>query len=512
MLKRLYLKNLLSFDELELNFENGLIVFTGPSGAGKSILMQSILANFGLGFLEAKLCEIELKKPKELRAEDFELDDTLVVKALKKERARFYLNSQNISKKRLKELFAPYIYYLSVQDERGFESKDLIELIDNFISKDNLDYQNLLNEYKSRFEIYKKKLQELKKIKEDEKRVVELIEFAKFEIEKIASINPAVGEYEELLNIKHKLSKIDKIQEAIQRASAIFELEDEVSEVFTLLEKDGSYFSEAMNQLKVDFEEIEEFTAELSDIDIEEVLSRLEKLSWLINRYGSIEEAIEYKKKKESELERLERISYDKRELEEFIEFERDRLLKVAKDISKKRKNYSKELAKDLSKTLSTLNLPDAKFIFRVINLDENGIDEVDLELEGSSISTLSGGEFNRLRLALMAIDTKMIKSKKGVIFLDEMDANVSGDESIAIANMVEKLSKNFQIFAISHQPHLSAKATQHILVSKEKGVSKAKILDKSDRVQEVARIISGQKAKKEAIAFAKKLFQKESV
>jgi DNA repair protein RecN (Recombination protein N) len=509
MLRRLYIKELILFDEVELNFDRGLIVFSGASGAGKSILIHQILANFGLGSSEARVCEVELDKPKGLELDDFELESILSIKALKKERVRLYLNNQNISKKRLKEMFDSHIHYLSVRDERGFESQKLISIIDLFISKKNSFYQERLKEYKSRFEIYKKRLFELNRIEDDQKRALELIEFIRFEIDKISSIDPKPKEYEKLLEIKHQLSKIDKIQEALLRANAIFELEDDVNEVFNLLGRDGSYFNETMNQLRVDFDEVQELTLELADIDVEDILERLEKLSSLINRYGSIQKALEYRDKKLIELQELERIRYSKKELMEFVEFEKEKLSKMAQEISSLRKDEAKSIAKALNEQLKKLKLPDAKFIFRSVEIYDLGADEVDLELEGSSISTLSGGEFNRLRLALMSLEARLLSTQDSVIFLDEMDANVSGDESIAIANMVEELSKKFQVFAISHQPHLSSKASEHILISRDGGRSRVRVLDFEERVDEIARMISGQESDKEALAFAKKLFAK---
>ena len=64
MVNRLYTKELLGFESVDIEFKNGLIVITGPSGAGKSVLISSLLANFGLANQEAKLCEVEIEKPK----------------------------------------------------------------------------------------------------------------------------------------------------------------------------------------------------------------------------------------------------------------------------------------------------------------------------------------------------------------------------------------------------------------------------------------------------------------
>jgi len=135
----------------------------------------------------------------------------------------------------------------------------------------------------------------------------------------------------------------------------------------------------------------------------------------------------------------------------------------------------------------------------------------VDVLLGDSSASTLSGGEFNRVRLALMAAtmgEETTGNTKEGVLILDEIDANVSGDESIAIAEMISKLASSYQIFAISHQPHLSAKADQHIVVTKEGGESRVEVLDRSERVQEIARIIAGEHPTSQALEFAKKLVE----
>jgi DNA repair protein RecN (Recombination protein N) len=105
-----------------------------------------------------------------------------------------------------------------------------------------------------------------------------------------------------------------------------------------------------------------------------------------------------------------------------------------------------------------------------------------------------------------MAATIPQKEAKQGILILDEIDANVSGDESIAIAEMIAKLSQVYQIFAISHQPHLSAKAEQHIVVTKENGSSKVEVLNDEGRVQEIARIIAGEHPTPQALEFAKKL------
>jgi DNA repair protein RecN (Recombination protein N) len=506
MIERLYLKELLSFDEVTIEFDPRLIVLSGASGAGKSVLIQSILSSFGYGMADARVCEITLSKPTSLESKLYELDDELVIRSLKKDRSRFYLNDQNISKKSLKEIFSPYIHYLSVQDKSRFESGVLVKLLDDSILSHNQSYSNLLESYSSRYDIYRLKSLELTKMIDDQKRLVELVEFATYEIDKIKSINPKEGEDIELMRIKQQLSKIDKINDSLAKADGIFSMESSVQEVFRLLQKDDSYFTDAMNHLRADFEETQQLTEELLDIDVEEVLDRLEQISGLKNRYGSIEEALIYQKNRELELEGYQSIDSDRSILEEFLSTEQRELTIIATQISQMRILESHKLEEVLNGYLEDLKLSSISFIFDMCELCELGIDSVDLQLGGSTTTTLSGGEFNRLRLAILVVAMRSKSSGDGVIILDEIDANVSGDESIAIASMIAKLSSAYQVFAISHQAHLSAKANQHILVTKEGNISSAKVLNKDERVVEISRIIGGKNPDKEAVAFALKL------
>ncbi len=508
MVHRVYLRDLISFKEVELELERGLVVFSGASGAGKSVLMNAILSSFGYGMVKARVCEVSIDRPKGLKSETYEFEDEIVIKSIKRDKIRYYLDGQNISKKKLNTLFRPFVQFISVRDKTIFSSRELIELIDKSLSSKDKNFKKMIKEYKKRYNNYKIRLKELEKIRSDELRVAELIEFTTFEIDKIESISPKIGEDIELLKIKNQLSKIDKINEAINIANGIFEFEESVNEVYRLLDKDNSLFVEMMTQLRADFEDIESLTEELSEVNIEEVLDRLEKISILKNRYGGVKEALDYAKLKREELIGYKNIKYNRSILESFIEVEFSELITIAKRVSQVRKREALILEEELKKYLLELKLPAIKFNFDNISLDELGFDRVDIDLNGSKASTLSGGEFNRVRLALMVVALSNSQDS-GVLILDEIDANVSGDESIAIANMISKLSSIYQIFAISHQAHLASKANQHILVTKrDDNISQAIVLDTQGKIDEVARIISGEKPNREAINFAIKLLE----
>lgn len=92
MVERLYLRDLVTFKEVELEFDKGLVVLTGPSGAGKSVLMSAILTGFGYSTQgAASLCEITIDKPSTLSDESYHLEKTLTLKTLKKEKLRYLI-------------------------------------------------------------------------------------------------------------------------------------------------------------------------------------------------------------------------------------------------------------------------------------------------------------------------------------------------------------------------------------------------------------------------------------
>ena len=104
MIERFYLKDFLSFKEVELHLNNGLVVFSGPSGSGKSILMNSILSSLGVSSCEASLCESSVTWQLDAQDTGIENDDINVFKHIRKEKSRYFINNQTVSKKSMSSL------------------------------------------------------------------------------------------------------------------------------------------------------------------------------------------------------------------------------------------------------------------------------------------------------------------------------------------------------------------------------------------------------------------------
>ena len=320
MINRFYLQDYLSFQEADIEFKKGLIVFTGPSGAGKSILMDAFLALFGLKEAKAGLSETNLE-PKQFEHEAFgiEIGDELSIKEMKKEKIRYFLNAQTISKKNLQQLSTSLIKHLHLKDTTDFESYKLIAFIDRLCALEDEGFNAFKTKFQEAFKTLQEASEQLEELEANEAKLEELKEFATYEIEKIASIDPKVEEYEELNELKKKLSSKEKIQEAMSHANGIFEYSSAVSKVYELLDKDSSAFDEAMNEANAVFEEFNDSLYELEELDIEYVLDRIEKLSGLQKRFGSIEEALEYKEQKQKEFDSYENITFEKATLEKKV-------------------------------------------------------------------------------------------------------------------------------------------------------------------------------------------------
>ena len=507
MIERVYLKNHLSFDEVELTFNEvelnlskGLMIFTGPSGAGKSVLIQGILAIFAYFEANASISEALIDDKIDLSEFGIEVEDEIIFKEIKKEKTRYFINNQAVSKKIAKKIADNFIDYLSLRNADEFRGENLIKVIDNFANVDISEYQRL-------FDKYQKLKKELLDIEEKEKKAFELKEFLNFEICKIKEISPKEGEFEELMEIKKSLSKIEKLKSLSFSVSEIFEYESRVNEFLELLEIDSSFFDEAMNELRGYIDLADEKAVFLENINIEEVLTRLENLQGLIKRFGSIKASLEYLHQKEEELKKLENISFEKENLKKEINKLYEVLLENAKIISQKREKGLVLFKDKLNYFLKKLYMNDAKLSLKEAKLSKYGIDEVDFSINETEIDSLSTGEFNRLRLALLASKIEFDNKPKS-LFLDEIDANLSGEESMSVAEVLKFLSKKYQIFAISHQPQLTSFADKHFYVGKDGNKSFVKELDYDERVKEIARIISGKELKKEALLYAKQLLK----
>jgi DNA repair protein RecN (Recombination protein N) len=506
VIESLYLKEHLGFDEERLSFGEGLIVFSGPSGSGKSVFFNALLSVFGLASCEAS--ELEAVVNKEINLDEFGLsgDEIAIFKCLKQKSMRYFVNSQSISQKIAKQISQRFISYLSLRDTSQFENASLISLLDDFAAKSDSLHTKKYDGYKDCFLRFSHIKEELDKIKNEETKINELKEFAIYEISKIEAVKPKIGEDEELLEFKRRLSKKERITSSIEEANAIFESERAVNNALELIGEDNSLFDECMNFLRAAFEGETQKLSEIDESDIEVILDRIEQLSALKNRFGTIEEILAHLEKRKKELAHYENISFEKKSLESEFEKAKADLTAFAKELSLSRQKVVKPLEELINGYLQKLYLKPCSLNATNIEPYILGAEEISVELGGVEIKKISSGEFNRLRLAFIAAQNEIKNSFEGVLILDEIDSNLSGKESMSVASVLKEISNNYQIFAISHHPQLSSCANQHFLVCKKDGKSYIKELDEEGRIEELSRMISGKDITDKARDFAKTL------
>lgn len=508
MIERLYIKECLTFSEVDLKFDKGLNVFTGVSGAGKSVLFNALLGVFGLKDSEALLAEANVDYKFDMSDFGLENEDINSFKMLKDKSMRFFINSQLVSKKNVASIAKEHIKYLNAKESGEFENKKLLEILDTIYMKKDAKYKEILLNFKINFDEYLKILKELNEIEAEEKKIEELKEFAKFEISKIEEISPKIGEYDELMEIKKKLSKKDKIAELWSRAEIIFSYENAVVEVLRLCDRDSAFFEDSMNELRNIKESLN--LSELEDMDIETILDRIEALSSLNRRYGSIEEALNVLQKRKKELAHYEDIDFEKKNLKNKLDNLKNIIDEFTQKITKARKSVLDDFLSILNDFLSKLYMNEISASIEKKDLDESGTDEILINHSGVDIKKLSSGETNRLRLAFIALRCVVTKKENGVILLDEIDANLSGKEAMSIANVLNELSRFYQIFAISHQPQLSSRANKHFIVEKNGEISSVHEIKDDEKAKELARMISGENISKEAMDFALKILNEK--
>lgn len=510
MISRLALRDCLSFASVDLEFGPGLVVFSGPSGAGKSILMEAMLAFFGRTEARAASGELEASVPLAWDEAGLEGDDETLIRYMRKEKVRFFVNDQSVGKKGLAQLSAGQVKHLSLKDLSELSPAALIAALDRIVLRDDPSYGATLEAYRAAYEGYREAVRAYEELEARESQIESLREYARFECDKIRAVDPKIGEDDELSALKKDLSRIDRIKQAAARAESVLGIREKVEPLFELAQADMGPVLEAIDAIETALSRAYAQLETLEGIDPETILDRLEQLAGLKKRYGSIEATLEYLAAKEAELAVYENVELEKKRLTREKQRRAEETGRFAKEMHTRRAAALPALQETLGRYLAMMYLPEASLTLGTVAPRPDGSDELTLAIRGVELGKLSSGEFNRLRLAWMATRAECDGQEEGqILFLDEIDANLSGEESHSVGKVLRFLARRHQIFAISHQPQLTSLAHRHILVSKEEGASRAFPLAGEERVREIARIISGSTITDEALSYARLLLDK---
>ena len=262
-------------------------------------------------------------------------------------------------------------------------------------------------------------------------------------------------------------------------------------------------------------------SVELDPARLEEVRRRRDRLFGLLKKYGpSLDEVIAAGTSARAELDLIDTAQFDLANLNAREGEARRRLITGAEKLSELRLSAGRKLAKAVDALLPSLGMPDGRFSVMLTARDEptsDGAEDVEFRValnvghEDRPLARVaSGGELSRVMLALKTILARV--DQVPTLIFDEVDAGIGGRVGLQVGDTLRRVAKEHQVFAISHLPQIAARAHHHIVVAKgaKGGVTTADItvLEGSNRVHEIARMLGGDPESKVSRAHAKELLE----
>ncbi|WP_309608933.1 DNA repair protein RecN [Flavobacterium sp.] len=548
MLTSLSIKNFALIERLEINFSNQFSIITGETGAGKSILLGALGLVLGkradLTSLKnaAEKCIIEAQfQISKYNLQDFfsennlDYEDVTIIRReiLPSGKSRAFINDSPVNLNELQEL-SEFLLDIHSQNQTQELSNEAyqIEIIDAIAN-----HQNLITEYKQQLSKYKSLKSQLKKIESEKEALSKEHDYNSFLLQELLSANLKANEQEELEATFEKLNNVEFIKEALDKSLALTN-EEQIGIIQNLKEVKISIqkIANLSPELKTVFERISSTLIEFEDINIElskqvdNLTDDPEKLELVNQKLQTI-----YTLQKKHHVETIEDLLIIQNNLDNKVVLADDLESKIQKldiqiqenvivldnlalDISKNRKTSIPVLISKINEFLSELGMPNALFQFDIKQAESylpNGKDEVELLFsanKGTNFGLLkkvaSGGEMSRIMLAVKAILADY--SKLPTIIFDEIDTGVSGEIAHKMGNIMKNMSKQMQVFAITHLPQIAAKGDNHYKVFKsiqgESTISELKLLCKEERILEIAEMLSGKDISDSALNHAKAL------
>jgi DNA repair protein RecN (Recombination protein N) len=569
MLKSLHVENFALIDKIDVQFEPGLNIITGETGAGKSILIDALGSTLGEK-IEAEslrkgaakaIAECIFQIPGNTVLNDYlqqakleNFDDNII---LRKEisdslRNRAFVNDSPVPNSLLIDIGNLLVDLHGQHEHQSLLNVGYhIQYLDEFGGYDQLRIEVGEN-YNRCVEL----IDELKSLKELERKLSEKHDHYRFQIDEIQNINPLQGEEKELLQEEKILQHSEKLY---QFSSELFKnfyddqdsVYDRISVGLTKLDELAAIDSR-FESIKVDcdaarvtIEEIAKFlqsyfnNIEFNPERLEQIRMRLGQFSLLKRKYQrSIDEIIVYRKQLEQELLDIDNLESNIASKQQQIDDQRKKLSQLCTLLSEQRKATANNLEKEVLEGLGQLGMKNAQFKVNfewvpdesgavVINntlykTTEKGIDQVEFYIAanpGEDLKPLarvaSGGEISRIMLALKSSLAQV--DRIPVLIFDEIDLGISGRIAQAVGLALKRLSKTHQIICITHLPQIASMGDHHFVVEKisEHDSTRTQIskLPDDKRAFEIAKLLGGEsvseihvQAARELIEEAKKL------
>jgi DNA repair protein RecN (Recombination protein N) len=548
MLKKLSVDNFALIDNLQLDFPKGFSVITGETGAGKSILLGALGHLLGArADLKAlrnptKKCIIEgvfqLDSKKFLHAFkehdlDFEEESIIRREIQPSGKSRAFINDTPVRLDVLSQITERLIDVHSQHDTLLLNNTSFqLELIDSFAlnTKQQKAYQK---HYLKHLDLFKS----LNLLEAEQRKEGGDADYRQFLFEELESAQLIPGEQEDIEGKLAKLEHVGSIEAAVSEALNLAQSEpfgiseslkqsrNQIKNV-ARFDKNLATLADRLNSLSIEFEDIREELEQIGEDSTfnpqekESLDTRLSLLMGLQKKHLVTSNEDLIAKKLEIEDSIAEAINRDDKltELRKQVDAVKLQLQEAADILRNSRQKVLAKLQSSLEGILAGLNMVDAQFIIEISessNFTPSGKDDIrflfsaNLGQKPALLNKIaSGGELSRVMLALKAILSRT-KSLPTIIF-DEIDTGVSGATARKIADILADMGQDMQVISISHLAQIAAKGESHFKVWKENsdGKTQTKIqeLTADQRLEEIARLLSGEEITEAALANARQL------
>ncbi len=487
----------------ELLFSSGLNVIIGETGTGKSLLLSSI------NFLKGERVPITSDGSFVEALFKVEGEEISVRREVKSSRSRFFLNGMRVPQRRVEEVVSPLILFQS-QRLAGelLKSSYQLALVDEVAGT-----EDLLKRYKEVYTAYKRAVLELEELKEELAGKEREIDVLKFQISEIEEAGLREGEEEELLELKKMVSKAEELERLRQKSLyLLYEGEPSalslISEVLKEFEK-TSLFPEIAGKLEEIYYALEALVGEIeakveppqTQMSLSEIEERLYLIEKIKRKYGpSLFRVNQFLLKAKERLKRLEEGDESLKVKEGEVESLKEELLKLGRELSKRRREGAVRLRELLREEFKDLGLSEARFEVEFIPLKEPGpfgLEKVRFLFSGnpklplSPLSeAISGGELSRFLLSVL----KILSPRNTVMVFDEIDSGISGKILRKVAEKLKEIGRKTQVIAVSHWPQVVAAADRVFKLEKISGGEvTVKLLEGEELKRELSVMIAGQ-------------------
>ena len=552
MLARLQIKNYVLIDSLNVEFNKGLTIITGETGAGKSILLgalglvlgnradsSSLLNKNNKCIIEAEFDILNYNLKDFFYANELDYESkTIIRREINAEgKSRAFINDSPVNLSVLKELSG---FLVDVHSQH-----ETLTLNNSSFQLDVLDaYAGIKDEfaaYKKDFLQFSRLQDKLSTLIEEEKKAKADADYWQFQFEELNTANLIEGEKEKAEQELEALNNVEQIKTAIGQSTNLLKDGDAniISAIIQLVSSMNAVakfhpaLQELANRIKASQVELKDVAQELENVQDDFIFNpeRVEILNERLNtiyrleqkhRTSSVSELISIKNDYESKLSGFTTLETDIQKLTAEIVQQKNKLLVQAKSISEKRQKAAPKIEKEIKEMLASTGMPDGKLQIEINNAKENlsasGIDSVQYlftankGIKPEALSKVaSGGELSRLMLSVKALIAKLVALP--TIIFDEIDSGISGDAANKVGNLVRKISDNHQVIAITHLPQMASKGDDHFLVYKNTQgnttTSGLKLLKKEERINEIAKMISGNEITQASLKNAKELLER---